>query len=77
MEPAASTWPANFVGASRPKRSSSSPSTTIRVEPTISARGCRLAPNTALSSGNRLATSIPARNPAYIASPPHRGVALA
>ena len=39
MEPAANTWPTNFVGASSPHRSSARPSSKMIVHPTINASG--------------------------------------
>ncbi len=71
---AAVIWPANLVSASRPHRSSMSPTTMISPPATTTAGIPDEYTKPRVSAGSCEASSTAATTPTYIARPPMRGV---
>src|SRR3954468_103166 len=76
MTPAAAICPVSLVSASRPNRSSSTPSRQMRPPATRTPTVWVLNSKLRCSAGSCEATSTPAATPRYIATPPPRGVGM-
>src|SRR5919199_6064482 len=76
ITPAAAIWPVSLVSASRPKRSSRTPSRQISPPATRTAMVWVLNSKLRCSEGSCEATRTPAATPRYIATPPPRGVGM-
>src|SRR4051794_18545161 len=76
ITPAAAIWPVSLVSASRPNRSSRTPSRQISPPATRTAIVWVLNSKLRFSEGSSEATSTPAATPRYMATPPPRGVGM-
>src|SRR4051812_6677613 len=76
ITPAAAIWPVSLVSASRPNRSSRTPSRQISPPAARTAIVWVLNSKLRCSEGSWEATSTPAATPRYMATPPPRGVGM-